>query len=80
MKVRRTIGVFVSDAGCIDGLQLLTSAPEGLAPTTPKNSRTADEWYSAGGTLMSASPASSADMSPLGQQIMANVRRKRYGP
>ena len=69
-----------SDVTGSDDLHLLISRSEGLAPNTPKRSRTVDEWYSAGGTLMPASPASSTDMSPLGQQIMANVRRKRYGP
>lgn len=62
-----------------DGLQRLIIHSEGLAPATPKKSRTVAEWYSAGGSLMPASPASSTEMSPLGQQIMANVRRKRYG-
>jgi len=52
---------------------------QGLAPATPKRSRAVTEWYSAGGSVIPVSPASSTDMSPLGQQIMANVRRKRYG-
>lgn len=63
-----------------NGLCSLIFCSEGIAPTTPKRSRTVDEWYSAGGTLMPTSPASSTEMSPMGQQIMANVRRKRYGP
>lgn len=52
---------------------------QGLAPATPKKLRAVTEWYSAGGTSIPVSPASSTEMSPLGQQIMANVRRKRYG-
>ena len=78
-RTKRTIGAFVSIDVNSNGPQRLTFRLEGLAPATPKKSRAVAEWYSAGGTLMPVSPASSTEMSPLGQQIMANVRRKRYG-
>jgi hypothetical protein len=44
---------------------------------TPVRSRSV---LSSGRNNVPVSPASSSEMSPVGQQIMAHARKQRYGP